>query len=135
MKPLQTLARYLKQHWRFLAACLATALFAAIGFFAVTVAVRADLLRSLDFALTVKIQGKVPPKVDELLIMLGGFASFQVIVPALLLFLFVMRRWIMVVTSLGLLFVAHLLEIVGKEILFQPPQPRSGRQERQVIPR
>lgn len=123
MLSLQRLSLFFKNHRLFLAICLAVALFAAFGFFAVTMAVRADLLRSLDFTLTVKIQQHVPLKLDEYFIMIGGLASFQVIVTALVVFLLVMRRWVMVLSSLFLLFIAHLLEIVGKEILFQPPPP------------
>jgi len=100
-----------------------TALLSALGFLAVTIAVRADMLRSLDFDLTVRIQNAVPHKLDEYFIALGTFAKFQVIVPAMVLFLLVMRRWVLAVTSLGLLFLGHVLEIVGKEILFQPPPP------------
>jgi len=81
------------------------------------------MLRSLDFDLTVRIQNAVPHKLDEYFIALGTFAKFQVIVPAMVLFLLVMRRWVLAVTSLGLLFLGHVLEIVGKEILFQPPPP------------
>lgn len=123
MNLLHRFQTFLKHHWLFLAACLGVAVLGALGFVGVTLAVRADLLRSLDFDLTVRIQDLTPVKLDEYLIWFGTIAKFQLIVPALILFLLIMQRWVMVVTSLGFLFVAHLLEIVGKEILFQPPPP------------
>lgn len=123
MFSLQRLSHFLKNHRLFIFVCLVVAVLAALGFFAVTMAVRADVLHALDFALTVKIQEHIPLKLDQYFIMIGGLVSFQVIVTALVLFLLVMRRWVMTFISLGLLFIAHLLEIVGKQILFQPPPP------------
>jgi len=123
MFSLHQLSHVLKSHRLFIFACLAASVFSAIGFFVVTIAVRADLLRNLDFALTVKIQERIPHRLDAYFITIGGLASFQVIVTALVIFLLMMRRWVMVVSSLFVLFVAHVLEIIGKQILFQPPPP------------
>jgi len=103
--------------------CSITAILSGLGFFLLTFLVRADLLRSIDFDLTVRIQENVPVRLDEYFIMFGTLAKFQVIVPTLVVLLLLLRRWVLVVSSLFLLFVAHLLEIVGKEILFQPPPP------------
>jgi len=92
-------------------------------FLLTTLLVRADKLRNLDFDITVKIQHNVPVKLDEYFLWFGTIAKFQVIVPLTIIVLLLMRRWVAAVSSLGLLFIAHLLEIVGKEALFQPPPP------------
>lgn len=123
MFSLQRITSFLKAHRVAIALCLCLAVLSGSGFALTTILVRADLLRSLDFDLTVRIQQNVPVRLDEYLIWFGTIAKFQVIVPLLVLILLVMRRWLLVVTSLGLLFIGHLLEIVGKEILFQPPPP------------
>lgn len=123
MSSLQRITSFLKYHRVVIALCLAAAVTCGSAFAITTILVRADLLRSLDFDLTVRIQQNVPHKLDEYFIWFGTLAKFQIIVPALTIFLLLMRRWLLAITSLGLLFIGHLLEIVGKEILFQPPPP------------
>jgi membrane-associated phospholipid phosphatase len=103
--------------------CLLLSLLGAIGFLVVTMLVRADLLRKVDFDMTVLIQNAVPHSLDAFFTWFGVIAKFQIIVPALVILLCVMWRWVIAVSSLGLLFIAHVLELIGKEILFQPPPP------------
>jgi membrane-associated phospholipid phosphatase len=114
---------FTKSRWFIVLLGCICAFICGLGFLVVTWLVRADLLRSFDFSLTVLIQDHVPQKFDEYLNWFGVIAKFQIIVPLLIVFLLVFRRWILALSSLALLFVAHLLEIVGKEILFQPPPP------------
>jgi membrane-associated phospholipid phosphatase len=102
---------------------LGVAIAGGLLFLLKTLLVREDKLRSIDFDITVKIQHNTPKKLDEVFLWFGTIAKFQMIVPLTIILLLVMRRWGIAVTSLGFLFLAHLLEIVGKEILFQPPPP------------
>jgi len=99
------------------------AVLGAVGFLIVTLIVRADLLRQLDFNITVKLQHHMPRRLDTVGIWLGTLAQFQIIVPFLIGMLCLFRRWLIVVSSLVLLLGSHLLEIVGKALLFQPPPP------------
>lgn len=102
---------------------LALAIAGGLLFLLVTLLVRADKLRAIDFDITVKMQHNIPEKLDHYFMWFGTIAKFQIIVPLIVVLLLVLRRWFIAITSLGLLFFAHLLELVGKEILFQPPPP------------
>jgi membrane-associated phospholipid phosphatase len=113
----------MKKPWLTLVFSFLLAVCGGLIFLLTTLLVRADKLRSIDFDITVKIQHNVPEKLDHYFLWFGTIAKFQVIVPLTVIVLLLMRRWLIAVSSLALLFFAHLLEIVGKEILFQPPPP------------
>jgi membrane-associated phospholipid phosphatase len=99
------------------------AVVAGFAFLMMTLLVRADYLHNFDFAATVKLQEHLSSRFDEMGVWLGTLAKFQVIVPFLIVFLLLMRRWVLALASLALLFFTHVVEIVGKAILFQPPPP------------
>ena len=113
----------MKKPWLPLVFSFFLAVCGGLLFLLTTLLVRADKLRSIDFDITVKIQHNTPQKLDHYFMWFGTLAKFQVIVPLLVIVLLLMRRWAILISSLVLLFFAHLLEIVGKEILFQPPPP------------
>lgn len=92
-------------------------------FFAFTFWVRSDSLRSFDFDMTVKIQSKVPLRLDPFFSLLSVVGRFDFTAPLLLIFLLIKRR----ITSafpLLLFGLAHIIEFIGKTILEQPGPPR-----------
>lgn len=122
MDTLSSTAFFHRRRW-LLWGLLTSAILSAIGFGVVTWLVRADLLRQLDFDFTVRLQDWVPLWLDPLLIWFGFFAKFQVLVPLLIVSLLLCRQWWLALSSLAWLFVAHVIELVGKSWLFQPPPP------------
>ncbi len=79
-------------------------------------------LQHLDFNLTVKIQDKIPRRLDRLLSYLSLVGSFEFITIFLVAIILVTRR----IRSILLLFifaVAHLIEIFGKIFLAHPGPP------------
>lgn len=92
-------------------------------FFAFTFLVRTDTLRPLDFNLTVKIQDAIPQRVYKYLELIGETARFEIITVLTFLFLAVFRQWWQMIIVFGTYGGAHVLELVGKLILSQPPPP------------
>lgn len=91
-------------------------------FFAFTLLVRTDALRSFDFNTTVRLQNNIPLRVDpyfSFLSVIGRFEWVMVILGIILL----IRRQLLGVIIIGLLGIAHIIEIIGKLILSQPGPP------------
>lgn len=92
-------------------------------FFAFTLWVRSDSLRSFDFDSTVRIQSKVPLRFDPFFSLLSVLGRFDFTAPILLIFLLIKRK----LTSAIPLFLfgfAHVIEYIGKTMLEQPGPPR-----------
>lgn len=91
-------------------------------FTAFTFIVRSDVLRSFDFNTTVKIQDKIPVRFDNFFSFLSVTGRFEFSIIILLVVL-LFRRKIFGVVVIALFGVAHLFEVVGKWILYQPSPP------------
>jgi membrane-associated phospholipid phosphatase len=91
-------------------------------FTAFTFIVRSDVLRSFDFNSTVKIQDKIPVRFDNFFSFLSVTGRFEFSIIILLVVL-LFRRKIFGVVVVALFGVAHLFEVVGKWILYQPGPP------------
>lgn len=92
-------------------------------FFVFTFVVRSDALRPLDFDITVKVQDNLPEKAYEYLDLITQLARFTIISIILLGVMLISRQWWQMGVVFGLYVAAHLLELVGKMILSQPPPP------------
>lgn len=97
-------------------------------FFAFTLWVRADHLRSFDFDTTVRIQNITPIRADSFFSLLSVVGRFEYTASALAIFLliwskFKFDRLIRAGLIMGMLAFAHILEIIGKSILEQPGPP------------
>ncbi len=106
---------------------LCAGLFLLFLFFAFTLFVRADILRSLDFDTTVKLQAKVPLRLDDFFSFLSVAGRFEFtgsILVIVLAFYGIMNKKIWATIPLGLFAFAHVIELVGKNILEQPGPPR-----------
>ncbi len=93
-----------------------------ILFFAFTFWVRSDALRTFDFNTTVRIQGKVPVRLDSFFSVLSVVGRFEFTAPLLLIFLAIKRK-IAGFIPLLLFITAHFIELIGKTILEQPGPP------------
>ena len=102
---------------------LTSGLFFTGLFFVFTFIVRSDILRQFDFNMTVKIQDNIPEKAYRYLELIGEFPRFEIITGLIILVLLTFRQWWQMIVVLGLYAGAHLLELVGKMILSQPPPP------------
>lgn len=103
-------------------------LFFLFLFFAFTLWVRSDHLRSFDFDTTVRIQNLTPIRADSFFSVLSVIGRFEFTATALAVVLliwskFKFNRLIRAGLILGMLAMAHVLEIVGKSILEQPGPP------------
>ena len=92
-------------------------------FFVFTFVVRSDALRPFDFNMTVKIQDHMPERAYKYLTILSELASVEVISVLIFLLLAVWRQWWQMILVFGTYAGAHVLELVGKLILSQPPPP------------
>ncbi|MBP6913202.1 MAG: phosphatase PAP2 family protein [Candidatus Levybacteria bacterium] len=102
-------------------------LFFLFLFFAFTLAVRADMLRSFDFDTTVKLQAKIPLRLDDFFSFLSVAGRFEFTGSILLIVLMlygIFKKKIWAVIPLGLFIFAHVIELIGKNILEQPGPPR-----------
>lgn len=98
-----------------------------ILFFAFTLLVRSDILRSFDFNTTVRLQAKTPLKLDDFFSFLSVAGRFEftggILLIVLVLYgLFKKRLWFLL--PLGLFSFAHVVELIGKNMLDQPGPPR-----------
>lgn len=98
-----------------------------ILFFAFTLLVRSDVLRSFDFNSTVRLQAKVPLRFDDFFSFLSVAGRFEftggILLIALVLYgIFKKKLWFVI--PLGLFSFAHVVELIGKNILEQPGPPR-----------
>ena len=101
-------------------------LFLGIGFFILfitfTLVVRSDVLRAFDFDTTVRLQEKIPRKMDGFFSFLSVFGRFETSIVVLLAILFFKRK-ILGLVAFALFGTAHIIEIIGKTILSQPGPP------------
>lgn len=98
------------------------------SFFAFTLWVRADHLRSFDFDTTVRIQNQTPLRLDPIFSFLSVIGRFEYTATALFIVLllwskFKPKKLLVVFLIMGLLAFAHVIEIIGKSILEQPGPP------------
>lgn len=92
-------------------------------FFLFTLVVRSDILRTIDFTITVKIQDKIPVKSYHLFYFATELARFEVVISVVVVLLAIKRQWKLLLYAVVLLFAGHMLEYVGKVFLNQPPPP------------
>jgi membrane-associated phospholipid phosphatase len=92
-------------------------------FFIFTLIVRTDVLRGIDFNMTVKIQDRLPQMSYKYLQFITEIAKFQIITILLVAVFLAGRQWFQTIVALGLWGGAHVLELVGKYMLNQPPPP------------
>lgn len=92
-------------------------------FFIFTFIVRTDILRGVDFNLTVKIQDNLPQASFKFLQLITELAKFEVITILLVIVMLTSRQWLQTLLAIGLWGGGHVLELVGKYILHQPPPP------------
>jgi undecaprenyl-diphosphatase len=93
--------------------------FAFCGF---TWLVKEDLLNSLDFDTTVRIQDNLPMKYDAFLSSFSLVGSFEVLAGILFLTVLI-RRKMLSFMIFGSLAVAHVIEIIGKYVVHHPGPP------------
>lgn len=101
--------------------CLASGVFFFL-FVVFTLIVRSNALNAFDFNATVKLQDKVPLRLDPYLSSLSVLGRFEWVMVILGIILLI-RRQLLGVIIIGLLAIAHIIEIIGKSILSHPSPP------------
>ncbi len=113
------LQKFLRKNLRFtLNGIILLALFYAFSF----LLVKGGGLSRFDFDMTVKIQAKVPLRLDPYLSILSLLGSFEVMLGILVLF-FIVKRKIQGALVVGIFSLMHVVELVGKAFLDHPPTP------------
>lgn len=104
---------------------LAIALVCFFSFILFSYIVAKEKFNQIDFDTTVRLQDKIPRKIDApfSLISLIGSAEVTVIVWAILFVFTIVKRMFLTSVSLILMPIAVLIEIYGKTILFHPAPP------------
>ncbi len=87
-----------------------------------TFIVRSDALRVFDFDTTVRLQARIPIRIDPFFSWLSVFGRFETTFVILLIILFIKRKLLGIV-AFSLFGFAHIIEIIGKTILSQPGPP------------
>jgi len=108
------------RHWR-LYSLIGALFFIMLVIF--TFMVRADLLRSFDFDMTVRIQDDIPLRFDYFFSIMSVVGRFEYMI-GLLVLIILFRKRILGVIPFFLFGLAHVIELVGKTILEQPGPPR-----------
>ena len=85
--------------------------------------VKGRYLTQLDFDTTVILQDNMPVGVNRVLTGLSFVGSLPVLTVILAVFLFWQRKFVHVVTILGVFVGAHVVELFGKMFIHHPPPP------------
>lgn len=85
--------------------------------------VHKDVFTHFDFDMTVRLQDKLPRRVDGIFSFFSILGSFQVMVVILAIFLVLRRKILAGLTAFFLFGVFHLFEIFGKFFVNHPPPP------------
>lgn len=102
-------------------------LFLLFLFFVFTLIVRSDALRPFDFDSTVRLQSKIPLRADDFFSFLSVIGRFEYTGTLLLIVLAIygfLKKKIWPIIPLGLFCAAHVIELIGKNMLEQPGPPR-----------
>lgn len=102
---------------------LAGGLFCVASFFIFTLIVRSDVLRTVDFNLTVKIQDRLPQRAYYLFYLVTETARFEMMILSLIAVLAIIKKWRLLFFALVLFITGHVVEYIGKIFLDQPPPP------------
>lgn len=125
---IQKVSGYLKQNFApsFPLRTRVLFLFLSLGFFVLfilfTLLVRIDVLRTFDFDTTVKLQARIPLRVDPFFSWLSVIGRFETTFIIFMIILFLKRK-ILGIIAFGLFGFAHVIEVIGKSILSQPGPP------------
>lgn len=101
----------------FSAGCLILLLFILFSYL-----VHKDVMTTLDFNTTVRLQDHLPRRVDVIFSFFSFLGNFEIMSFFLLLFLLSLRKWSGIFV-MGLYGVFHLVEIFGKYFVNHPPPP------------
>lgn len=84
--------------------------------------VKKDVFLRFDFDSTVRLQNHLPKKLDPYLSFFSLIGSFEIYSLIILLIIFARKKLISFLIFIPFVF-AHLIEVVGKTFLHQPPPP------------
>ncbi|VVA43936.1 Phosphatidic acid phosphatase domain-containing protein, PAP2 family [Candidatus Roizmanbacteria bacterium] len=107
----------MKKLWLAIPACIFFVIFIVFTF-----VVRNDLLNSLDFDTTVRLQNHIPKKFDGFLSSLSLIGSFEILAGIIFLIVVFRKKFhsLFVFIPFAL---AHVIEIIGKVLLHHPGPP------------
>ncbi len=94
-----------------------------ISFYAFSFVVKEDYLHGFDFNMTVRIQDRIPIRIDPYFSIFSLLGSFEAMFVILSLSLFIFRKKITSMLAVGLFCTMHVVEIIGKAFLDHPPTP------------
>lgn len=89
--------------------------------------VHKNLFTKIDFDTTVRLQDKIPRRVDPIFSLLSDVGSFEpmlIVLAGIILFFVVTKRIIVAVVALSCFVGFHLIELFGKYFVDHPPPPQ-----------
>ncbi len=107
---------------KFLGILLASGVIFSFLFALFTLIVKSDKLRAFDFDSTVRIQQHIPLRFDDLFSFLSVSGRFETSIVILIIAL-IFHKKLLGFVSIGLFGAGHIVEIIGKNFLNQPPPP------------
>ncbi|MEN9328365.1 MAG: superfamily [Candidatus Parcubacteria bacterium] len=87
-----------------------------------TFMVKKDIVDQFDFNTTVRLQNHIPEKIDPIFSFFSILGSFEVTTATLVIVVLLMRK-IKNVTIIISYIVAHVIEILGKSLIYHPGPP------------
>lgn len=93
-----------------------------ILFVVFTILVKKDIVDQFDFNTTVRLQDHIPERVDPIFSFFSILGSFEVTTAVLVIGVLITRR-IKNVTIIVSYVIAHVIEILGKSLLYHPGPP------------
>jgi membrane-associated phospholipid phosphatase len=91
-------------------------------FVAFTYLVKTKILDQIDFNTTIRLQNHIPKKVDSLFSSLSLIGSFEILA-GILFIIFIFRKKLISLLIFIPFAVAHLVEVVGKSLMYHPGPP------------
>ena len=107
----------MKKLWLTIPAFLFFALFILFTF-----VVKKELLNSFDFDTTVRLQNHIPKKFDSFLSSLSLIGSFEILAGIIFLIAIFRKKFASLLIFIPFV-IAHLIEIIGKSLLYHPGPP------------
>lgn len=114
--------------WLFLLGCSIFLFFILFSYI-----VHEDIFTQLDFNTTVRLQDKIPRRIDPFFSWFSLFGNFEVMVVVLGIVLLALRKIWGGLVAFGLFGVFHLIEIFGKVMVDHPPPPQFMLRTKQAI--
>lgn len=95
--------------------------------------VHKDFFTQFDFDVTVRLQDNISRRFDDSFSLLSDIGKFEIMLPALIIFFVVARKWLAGVVAFVLFGVFHLIELFGKYFVDHLPPPQFMLRTKEIV--